>query len=250
MRPDSASISCALYEAEGEKYLIAANLEPYPVKADLEVSIPLAPKSLSVVSEDRKVLLEDGVIHDHFGEFQVHIYTTKAEVPKLVMGDVLHDPRYMRGPHRVIRSGNVASETEGATAKASHTIWWFNSAIFAIDDDPETCWNTSAWAKWGKQSGDWLEVNLAGEKTIDKVVLRTWKPKFFHDSDDRNNLVEDFDLEHWDEKWLPLGTVRGNEKEEVTVRFDPVSTEKIRVVIKKGLCVAELEAYEAHHEER
>jgi hypothetical protein len=159
------------------------------------------------------------------------------------MAKILKDERYLRGPHHDTQAGNVASETTGATARANYTIWGYNSALFTIDDDRETCWNTSAWAVWGKKSGDWVEVTFHKPEKISRVVVRSWQPKYFHDYDDTDNLLTDFDLQVWAEDWRTVKEVRGNPSEVIEMPLDPVTTQKIRVVVKKGLCVAEIEAY-------
>ena len=244
MAPENAALSVGLYK-HGKNYaLIAANLEPQPVRARIRSRLDVGVDRLSVLSEGRSVRTVDGTVEDHFDGFGVHLYTTLANAPSLPMSRILRDPRFLRGPRHHVRPGNLASGTQGATAKASHTIWQFNSAVFAIDDDPETCWNTSAWATWGKKSGDWLEVTLRRPATLRRVVVRSWKPKHFHDFDDVGNLLADFDLQMWSEKqWKTVKEVRGNDSEVVQISFAAVSTPKLRIVVKRGLCLAEVEAH-------
>jgi len=242
--PDTASLSLGLFKHGQDYALIALNLDAYPVRARIQLPDSVESESMNVLSEGRSVRLKDGTLDDHFDGFGVHLYTTLSDLPDLPMAKILKDKRFLRGPHHDVQPGNLASETQGATAKASHTIWWYNSAIFAIDGDRETCWNTSAWAAWGKKSGDWLEVTLLKPQKISRVVVRSWKPKYFNDFDDTDNLASDFDVQVWQEDWQTVKEIRGNQSEVVEIPFAPVTTQKIRIVMKKGLCVSEVEAYQ------
>jgi hypothetical protein len=241
--PDTASLSLGLFRHGKDYALIASNLDAYPVKARIRLPDAVKAGALGVLSEERTVPVADGAIEDRFEGCGSHVYTTLAELPSLPMAKILKDERYLRGPHHDTQAGNVASETTGATARANYTIWGYNSALFTIDDDRETCWNTSAWAVWGKKSGDWVEVTFHKPEKISRVVVRSWQPKYFHDYDDTDNLLTDFDLQVWAEDWRTVKEVRGNPSEVIETALDPVTTQKIRVVVKKGLCVAEIEAY-------
>lgn len=246
VEPDTASLSLCLYRHGKEYALIAVNTDAYPVRARIRLPAGVTAKTLRVLSESRSVQVVDGAFEDRFGGFGVHLYTTLTNLPELPMTRILEDERFLRGPHQDTQPGNVASETQGATARASYTIWQFNSALFAIDDDRETCWNTSAWATWGKKSGDWVEVAFRQPETIRRVIVRSWKPRYFHDFDDADNLVSDFDLELWqDGKWVKAKEIRDNTSEAVEIPLEPVQTEKLRVVVKKGLTISEIEAYRA-----
>ena len=161
---------------------------------------------------------------------------------------------------RIPVSKNVASDEEGAKAKASSTVDW--------NFEPENVVNgfrfVDGW--YGSSDGwndgtpnvfpDWIEVDFARRHRINWINVFTL-PDDFKDGRDRDLNekfsqygITDFDVQYWNGRaWVtvPGGAVRGNRNIWRMINFPAVVTDKIRVVVLNSIDgqsrITEIEAF-------
>jgi len=161
---------------------------------------------------------------------------------------------------RALGSNNVALASAGAVATASSTYNANYPAGGVINGDRKGL-------NWGKGGGwndgtanqwpDWLQVDFAASKTIDRVVIYSLQDKYgtpVEPTDAQTFTkygVVDFVIQGWTDPtgWTPLATVTGNKLVKRTVTFAPVTTKAIRVSISRTKDaysrLVEVEAWEA-----
>ena len=143
-------------------------------------------------------------------------------------------------------AGNYAHVLNGGTVEASSTLSGNFPAESVIDGDRTGSgweqgtggWNDATNGQWG----DWIVVAFDGEKWIDRVEVTTLQDSY-RGADEpsaearftRYGIV-DFDVEaEVGNEWRVVGSVRGNDLVRRTVRFAPLRTQRIRVVVHRGL---------------
>jgi len=154
-------------------------------------------------------------------------------------------------------SSNVALAVNGGVASASST---YSGAypVAAINDSDRSG------AAWGAGGGwndategafpDWVQVNFAGSKTIDRVVLYTLSDSYGAPGDPTDAQtfglygIVDFSVQAWNgSTWVTLATVSGNNLVKRTVSFAPTTTDRVRVNVTNALYgyarIVELEAW-------
>jgi hypothetical protein len=152
---------------------------------------------------------------------------------------------------------NLALASAGATASVSSTFSPGYSAAAVID-------NERAGANWTRGGGwaddtidaypDWVQVDFAGAKTIDSVVVYTLQDNWPSPVEPTDAMtftsfgVVDFTVQGWNgDAWISLGAVSGNNQVKRTVTFAPFTTERIRVISTRaqaGLTrITEIEAW-------
>jgi len=157
---------------------------------------------------------------------------------------------------------NVAASANGANAISSSDYSDGKyPAYTAIDGD-------KSGANWGNSGGwndgtqysfpDWLEVQFAGNKTIDEIDVYTLRDNYagnwqVPNSDETFSAygITAFDVQYWNgSSWVtvPGGSVQSNYKVLRKFTFDPITTNKIRVVVNNGIFIGfsrivEVEAY-------
>ncbi|MCM8769784.1 MAG: discoidin domain-containing protein, partial [Candidatus Omnitrophica bacterium] len=248
-------------EYQGEIYLFAAWSGEEPLR--ITVSFPFAKQVDRILSwsEERVISATKNQFQDTLKKGDVAIYTTAKEGKPSKAIEFLRDPFFTEVPSYQPIPGNLAygqpardkqgkSIQIGATSSTSKTYHWFGHHYFAIDGDPHTCWfplydgdPNPSWTNPVGKDSPWLEVNFPEKKIISRIVVKSYLPK--HWNDPVCNL-QDYDLEYYDEtgKWQTIAKIRGNKKEMATHTFDPVRTNKIRLVAYRGFFLSELEAYE------
>jgi len=154
--------------------------------------------------------------------------------------------------------GNFAHVLNGATVEASSTLSSNYPAESAIDGDRTGTgweqgtggWNDATNGQWG----DWILVAFDGEKLIDRVEVVTLQDSYRTAGDPQAETrfarygIVDFDVEaEVGGEWRVVGSVRGNDLVRRTVRFEPLRTQRVRLVVHRGLegysRVVEIEAY-------
>lgn len=154
---------------------------------------------------------------------------------------------------------NVASSFSGAVATASSTYSNLYDPSSAIDGDRKGVY-------WGSRGGwndatsnsypDWLQVDFNGSQTISEIDVFTLQDNIVAPIDPTlsttfsNYGITDFDVQYWDGSvWTTVygGVVTGNNKVWRQFQFDPVTTDKIRVVVNAAhnnySRIVELEAW-------
>lgn len=241
---DQLSISLRKH---GEDLLIIA---VYHGGESKEISFEITNKNISqlfVLSEKRTVQVKNGTFTDSFKPLDVHIYTTKKPV-YTIMETFLSDPFFTTPVDYTVKSGNIAASQNGSRAKSSRNYTWYHHCNYAIDGDPDTCWFplydgklSPSFSRPEGQNPEWLEIEFPEQKTISKVIVRSYKPKHWPDPD---CVLSDFDIETWDGKeWKIVKNITENKDETIILNLPSITTSKIRLVAKKGLFLSELEVY-------
>lgn len=189
------------------------------------------------------------------------IFTPSNRTFNALSGDQVGD--FSSAPVIVGRA-NVALESNGAVATASSQLDLGRLPRAAINGDrrglhyPTGPTTGSAWSDATPNVfPDWLEVAFTAQKTISEVHVFSLQDNF--DSQDPTETmtftqfgIQDFDVEFWTgSAWqlVPGGSVLNNDKVWRKISFSPVTTSKIRCVVKRALggqsVIVELEAWEA-----
>lgn len=164
---------------------------------------------------------------------------------------------------RVRPSTNVAEDLEGATARASSTLsapddkFAVENVIDGVDSGR---WDQCCNAAWTDATPntypDWVEINFSGPKAIDWINVFTLRDDPESSTDPTLNEtftrdgITDFDVQYWDGRaWknVPGGAIRGNRNVWRKIAFPTITTNKIRVVVRKALTpyskIMEVEAF-------
>ena len=164
---------------------------------------------------------------------------------------------------RVRKSLNVAEDREGATATASSTrgdLADMFTAENVIDGVSQNQWDQCCNAAWvdttRNKYPDWVEVNFNGPWAIDWINVFTVQddpensPEPTLNETFTKDGITDFDVQYWNGRvWknVPGGAVRGNRNVWRKFTFPTITTNKIRVVVRKALAgyskIMEIEAF-------
>ena len=244
VKADHPAIHVIARKHDGEITLIAANTSLERLSVQIEVPESLSGKRLYVLSEARSVRVRNRRLADTFDGFWVHIYTTKRDLPSLPIARMLRDEEFLTAPKRQRVKGNLASQEAGAVISSSFQMFNVPHFMFANDDNLDSCWITREWFEGWKdkpKEPDWLQITFPEKKRIDRVVVHSWLPKYM---DDPVRVLSDFELRYLDgAEWKLLGKVEGNRRRVVRVKLPVVEAEKLRLVVRKGLYVAEIEVF-------
>jgi hypothetical protein len=154
-------------------------------------------------------------------------------------------------------SANVASASAGAVATASSSSG-AAYPVTAVNDNDRKGVNWKNGGGWRDGTPnvypDWVQINFAGAKTIDRVVVYTIQ------DDNRNPIeptdgltfnddgIKDFSVQGWkNNSWVTLATVSNNNLVKRTVTFAAFKTDRIRVNVTRALTsysrIMEIEAW-------
>ena len=165
---------------------------------------------------------------------------------------------------RVRPSTNVADRIfEGAKARASSTLTAPADEFEpdnVIDGTRSGPWDQCCNAAWVDATPntypDWVEIKLRAPTAIDWINVFTVRDN--PDVSDEpppnevftKNGITDFDVQYWNGRvWknVPGGAIRGNRNVWRKIAFAPITTDKIRVVVRKALGpyskIMEIEAF-------
>ncbi len=255
---DNHNISVKVFAHRSNFFLIAANDSAQKVKTRFALKGTGA-RQLFVLSENRYVILEKSSFTDTFEPFGVHIYTDRF-LPKgtLIMEKMLKDALFAAEPKKDKDPKNLCWEGNNAKISSSWTYLSFkDSPVFAIDGDIRTCWFTRRWGfyagpvqpddgAWVKRlketwKNDWLQITFPREVTIGRLEIISWLPKYYPDP---VNVLSDYEVQYLQGKdWVTFLAGTGNVKERIVHKFPEIKTSCIRLVVTKGLYVAEIRAY-------
>ncbi|HET7462475.1 MAG TPA: carboxypeptidase regulatory-like domain-containing protein [Longimicrobium sp.] len=164
----------------------------------------------------------------------------------------------------VVARTNVASLYRGGAATASSEISPNRAAYTAVNNDRRGLHqSTDSYYGGGWHDAtadafpDWLEVAFNGVKTISEVDVYTVQDNQWSPVDPTESLtfssygIQDFDVEYWTgSAWqlVPGGQIVNNNRVWRQIVFAPLTTSKIRVVVKRALNgysrIAEVEAWD------
>lgn len=154
---------------------------------------------------------------------------------------------------------NVALQANGGVATAS-SVYSAAYPVTAVNDGDRKGNRWGNGGGWNDASAssfpDWLQVNFAGSKTIDRIVLYTLADNYAAAVEPTDSTtftlygIQDFTVQYWNgSAWVavPGGAVSGNNKVMRSLSFPAVSTDRIRISISNALYwysrVVELEAW-------
>jgi hypothetical protein len=177
------------------------------------------------------------------------------------IGDARNGPSTSNTVVQVVNApsggSNVALATAGAVASASSTSG-AAYPVTAVNDNERKGVNWTNGGGWRDGTPrffpDWVQINFAGAKTIERVVVYTIQ------DDDRNPIeptdsttfdqdgIRDFSVQGWkNNAWVTLATVSNNNLVKRSVTFAPFKTDRIRVNVTKALNlysrIVEIEAW-------
>ncbi len=143
-----------------------------------------------------------------------------------------------------VGSTNVALASNGAVASASSYYAGFEPSGAINNERTGASWG--AGAGWNDSTPyvypDWLQVNFAGPKTINRVVVYTLQDNYNSPVEPTDTMtfslygVVDFTVQGWDgSAWVTLATVSGNNLVKRTVNFTATTTDRIRVNVTNAL---------------
>ncbi|MEP7183150.1 MAG: S8 family serine peptidase [Betaproteobacteria bacterium] len=147
---------------------------------------------------------------------------------------------------------NVALASNGGVASASSSRAGFAPAS-AIDNDRKG--TNGGWSDNTPNSySDWLQVNFAGSKTIDRVVVYTLQDNSGSPVEPTDSMtfslygVTDFSVRAWDGvNWYTVASTSGNNLVKRSFTFSAITTDRIRIKVTKALGgysrITELEAW-------
>jgi hypothetical protein len=152
---------------------------------------------------------------------------------------------------------NHALAANGAVVSASSS-YNSNYAAGAVNDGDRRGLNWGAGGGWNDATAntypDWVQIEFNGAKTITEVGVFTLQDAFSLPAEPTEALtftkygVTQFDVQAWDgAQWATVGSVAGNNFVWRRVTFAPVTTTKIRVLVRGSLDgysrLTEVEAY-------
>jgi hypothetical protein len=155
---------------------------------------------------------------------------------------------------------NVALSSAGAVATASSTLDAGRGPAGAVNGD----WKGLNWGRGGgwhdataNAYPDWLQVDFSGPKTIGEIDVYTIQDNFATPTDPTDTLtflrygIVAYDVQYWNgAAWVtvPGGSVASNNRVWRRFVFTPVTTSRIRVLVRGALGghsrVIEVEAYQ------
>lgn len=136
---------------------------------------------------------------------------------------------------------NVALSSNGATASASSQYGPGYPTSSVINNDRKGL-NWGAGGAWRDSTHnafpDWVQVNFAGSKRIDRVVVYSAQNSFLTPSEPTdtmtgtNHVLRNFTVQAWNgSAWVTLATVTSNSLIKRTVTFAQTTTDRIRINI-------------------
>jgi len=153
---------------------------------------------------------------------------------------------------------NVALPSNGGTATSS-SRYSVNHPASAVIDGVRNSRSLGSGGVWvdatGNQYPDWVQVNFAGVQTIDRVDVVTIPDNTTAEPTPTMTFasygVTSYDVQYWTgTTWatVPGGSVTGNNMVWRTFTFTPISTDRIRVLVKGATTygysfIAEVEAW-------
>jgi hypothetical protein len=155
---------------------------------------------------------------------------------------------------------NLAAAANGASVVASSAY----SAAYpatAINNGDRRGLNWEAGGGWNDGTAgsypDWVEVRLAGTRTLTEVDVFTVQDEYMSPSEPTAEMkfgnygVTDFEVQYWDgTNWvrIPGASAAGNNLVWRKFTFSPVTTDRLRIVVTGALAgfsrLTEVEAYE------
>jgi hypothetical protein len=236
-------------DLDGNAYVFICNAQMKP--EDIEITVPgigKLSKMLNVISEDRSVALSNDGFKDKFGPYEVHIYTTSKEMPKLSTVNAICEKIDKANAARK-KEGNLAfqmfegdgvkvtvSSSEASKIQRIDTGLWH--VIDGVTDTKIDYYKSLAWHDSTPDVfPDWVEVQLPKQEEINRVVVYPF-----------GKSLKDYSVQGFiNGEWKDLNKVSGKKDDMVEHKFDTVKTDRIRLFVTaangKNSEVSEIEIY-------
>lgn len=249
VKTSSGLVKSMLKDLDGNAYLLVCNAQMKP--EDIEITVPgigKLSKTLNVISEDRSVALSNDGFKDKFGPYEVHIYTTSKEMPKLATVSAICEKIDKANAARK-KAGNLAFqmfEGDGVKVTASSSeaskfqridtgLWHI---VDGVTDTKVDYYKSLAWHDSTPDVfPDWVEVQLPKQEDITRVVVYPF-----------GKSLKDYSVQGFiNGEWKDLDKVSGKKDDMVEHKFDTVKTDRIRLFVTaangKNSEVSEMEIY-------
>jgi len=234
----SLDIHYLLKEYQNKTYILAVNTSPTVGQATFKLPSWGEERTISVFPEDRTISLSSGQFTDNFKAYEVHIYTNDKKLPSCeTIAETDKKSRAADKKWWDLQKDNVALGYNGAkvTASAKASYYGFKEE-HAVDG--------LRMAHWRPKGGApaWIEIEFPQRETIDKIVVVSLYSSFF---DQPGSIkLKSYEVSYWNgSKWTNLASVENNQKVENVHSITPVTTKKIKVTLKLGPGIAEIEAW-------
>ena len=236
-------------EEDGSLWIIAV----YAKDGELFAEIPVMQEGdWRVLSENRSIAVNNGVLKDHFTSFQAHIYTTDKtdyklksiqEIQKLI--DDGYEARRKPGNLAYQRRENqIMTVTASSNKYCSRSSAGKDTALWHITDgiieSPFSDLDEQSFSdSTPNQVPDWIELNFHNPVSAGKVVVYPKK-----------DSLRDYEVQISNDgkNWTTVGKVENATSASQTVTFAPQSLKCIRVYVTKtngpNTLISEIEVYE------
>ena len=219
------------------RYVIGVSLSTEGLDVAFEAG-ELGDRPLLVLSEGRRIEPKAGRFSDHFEPYEAHGYTTDlwltdlptvAEIEALIAKEIQarHKP------------GNLAYQTTGAQAIPQHHD---GQALFLNDGCTTGVWWPREWGKPKHPLPNWVDIQLPEPREVSRVVIYSVR------AGEEPPSLRDGNVQAMrDGQWTTLGRISGNERDPATIVFEPLTTQRLRLVITRTngrrITLQEIEAY-------
>jgi len=259
---DSRNFLCGMKRYNGEFIIIAVNLSDNPCKVGFKSIQPL-PAKLAVVGEKRVVATANNAFKDEFMPHEVHVYATgkvennavdinsvramirKADADRLKVGNLA-----AAGELSLTQIKEYPASLKPGTAKITcsselkshrpngNSVYFLQDGVYRRDFNALMTWTPDF-----SDKAPWIELDFGKVVTVGRTVIHSG-------GGERFSFVEDGVLQIPDGKggYKDVASFSGSKKEFLEVKFTPVKTQKLRLLIKKygrrGRLMHEWEVYE------
>ena len=218
----------------GHYWLLACNMSHDTVDAKIRFA-PFGSGKFMVLSEDRTV--EGAEITEHFTPFQVHVYTNQPDLPTLKPVKQINEEIervyaarkkpgnlvYQRNEQEVLKV--TASSNRADSRRKDAALWHLTDGV--TEGRPAKAHGGGVIVYCDKTPGewpDWVQYDFRTPVTVGRVEIFPVA-----------NSVKDYELQVWDgAKFVTVHRASNVSGKKLTASFEPVRTEKLRLVVTAG----------------
>ncbi|OGV47659.1 MAG: hypothetical protein A2017_21870 [Lentisphaerae bacterium GWF2_44_16] len=212
----------------GADWIIAVNNATTEKKVKITLPWENAPKKWYVLSEERSVEAENGLIEHTFETYDTEIYTTDKEIAaKLSVNKILKEIEALKKSY--IRPGNIARDAKTINFSSAQG----GRPEFHLRDGAR---NDAGW-RAGKPGKQWVEFEFIETRKTGKVNVFT-----------ENEFSENPEIHiNKNGKWIKTGEFKKVSESKFESVFSPVDTDKINFFfpspVNGSVAISEIEIY-------